>query len=388
METLKVLVADDEPGMRLGVERTLSRCCFPLPDFHEEVGFRVDKAGSGREALDLIETEPPDILVLDYKLPDIQGLDILQDITRRKLDILTVMITAYASLDVAISATRIGAFDFLAKPFTPDELENVLRKAAKHIYTHRKARKLQEERRQVRFQFISVLAHELKSPLSAVEGYLRILEKKMLGDAVEKYDTMIERSLTRLDGMRKMIFDLLDLTRIESGQKNRRLTSVDLVETARQSVEGVLAGAAERQIEVRLQADAPVRITADRGEIEIILNNLLTNAVKYNRDNGRVDLAIAAADGTAVITCTDTGVGMSPEETERLFGEFVRIKNEKTRHIVGSGLGLSIVKKLLNFYDGTIRVTSEPDRGSTFSVRLKDIPLAPVKKSAAQELET
>jgi two-component system, sensor histidine kinase and response regulator len=374
MTDLKLLVVDDEPGMRLGVERTLRRYRFKLPDFEDEVSFSIRLAATGTEALEMIEQEKPDIMVLDHKLPDIQGLDILVDITQRKLEILTIMVTAYASLEVAISATKNGAFDFLAKPFTPDELRNTIQKAAKHIFLHRQAQKLAQERRQVRFQFISVLAHELKSPIAAVEGYLRIVEKHMLGADINKYDPMVHRSLRRLKGMQKMILDILDLTRIESGKKNRDVTEVDVREVAEESIDGVLQDARERGIEIKMDAPDNIKMTADRGELEIIFNNFMTNSVKYNKDNGKVDVKILPRENGVNLIFADTGIGMSEEDVKRLFGEFVRIKNEKTRDILGSGLGLSIVKKLITFYNGSVDVKSVPDQGTTFTVRLDHTP--------------
>lgn len=370
MNELKILVVDDEPGMRMGVERTLRNYRIKLPGFEEEVFFNIRMAAAGKEAMAMMEMEKPDILLLDHKLPDIQGLDILLDISQKKLDILTIMITAYASLEVAISATKHGAFDFLAKPFTPDELRNATQKAAKQIFLQRQAQKLAAERRQVRFQFISVLAHELKSPIAAVEGYLRIVDKHMLGENIEKYDTMIQRSLRRLRGMQKMILDILDLTRIEAGTKNRELTDVNVTEVALESIDGVTPDAKERGISINLEAPENVTMHADRGELEIIFNNFLTNAVKYNRDNGRVDVKVQTDEHGITLGFSDTGIGMTEEERNRLFSEFVRIKNEKTKDILGSGLGLSIVKKLLMFYDGTVDVKSVPDEGTTFTVRL------------------
>ena len=111
-------------------------------------------------------------------------------------------------------------------------------------------------------------------------------------------------------------------------------------------------------------------MTADAGEIEMLLNNLLSNAVKYNRDGGRVDVTIARHGSQATIAVADTGIGMTAEEVGRIFGEFVRIKNEQTNHIPGSGLGLSIVKKLAQLYDGEVKVESRPDAGTTFTVVL------------------
>jgi len=373
MNELKLLVVDDEPGMRLGVERALRGFRFRLAGFEEEVSFEISMAATGNEAMALMRNQKPDILVLDHKLPDIQGLDILMEITQLKWDILTIMVTAYASLEVAISATKNGAFDFLAKPFIPDDLRNIIKKAARQIFLHRKAQKLAEERRQVRFQFISVLAHELKSPIAAVEGYLRIIEKHMMGGQIEKYDSMVQRSIRRLKGMQKMILDILDLTRIESGKKNRELTTVDAVTVAQESIEGVLIDAKERGIEIHLDAPPKLTFTADRGEIEIIMNNFITNAVKYNKDNGKINVILKPAQEGVTLIFSDTGIGMSEEEQKRLFGEFVRIKNEKTRDILGSGLGLSIVKKLLIFYDGSVEVKSKTDKGTTFTVHLKNL---------------
>ncbi len=131
------------------------------------------------------------------------GLDLLSQLSSRHLDILTIMITAYASIETAVTATKQGAFDFLAKPFTPSELKETIYKAAKHLIFMRQAHKLAQEKRKVRFEFISVLAHELKAPLAALDGYLNVLKERAAGDNPEVYDHMIDRCLTRIQGMRK-----------------------------------------------------------------------------------------------------------------------------------------------------------------------------------------
>ena len=373
-EALRVLVVDDEVGMRLAVERALRGFTVPLPDLELDVCFEVDQAGSGEEALELIAEMAPHILLLDHKLPGISGLDVLGTVSGESSDVLTIMITAYASIGTAIQATKLGAFDFLAKPFTPDELKAALRKATRHYVIRRQAQRLAAEKRQIRFQFLSVLAHELKAPLSAIEGYLYILRDRLAGDDPAAYDKVVSRSLTRVEGMRKLILDLLDLTRIESGQKKRELGPVDLAESVRACIETVLPAAKERGISVELLAPGPFPLTADKGEIEIILNNLLSNAVKYNRDGGRVDVRIDPRDAQLVLSVADTGIGMSPAECEKLFGEFVRIKNEQTRNIPGSGLGLSIVRRLARLYGGDAIVSSEKGVGTTFTVTLDREP--------------
>jgi two-component system sensor histidine kinase/response regulator len=374
MERLRTLVVDDEPGMREGIRRALDRFEFRIPDVDETFGFEVDTAESGAEAAEKIRSAAPDVLLLDYKLPDTTGLEILERFRPDLAESVTLMITAYASLDTAVSAIKGGAFDFLAKPFTPDELRKTLSKAAQNLILARQVKKLAREQRKVRFQFISVLGHELKAPLNAVEGYLHMIRDRTLGESLADYDEPLNRSLLRLTGMRKIIHDLLDLTRIESGSKRREAAEQDLPAIVKTAVETVLPQAEEKRVTLFVDAPPAFRFRCDAGEIEMILNNLISNAVKYNRDGGRVDVRLSDEDGIARLTVRDNGIGMTREETELLFREFVRIKNEKTRSILGSGLGLAIVKKLALMYGGDVAVESEPDRGSAFTVVLRPLP--------------
>ncbi len=370
MDTLRVLVVDDEEGMRLAVARALRNLSFVMPDHLGEVRFETETAESGEQALARVAEAPPDLVLLDHKMPGMSGLDVLDAIAPRQLDLLVVMITAYASLETAVSATRRGAYDFLAKPFTPEELRAAVFKACKHLVLQRQARRLAEERRRVRFEFISVVAHEMKAPLAAIDGYLLMLRDRVLGPEVAAYDQPVGRALARLEGMRKLIADLLDMTRIESGQKRREPELVELRDVAAAALELAAPAAAPRGVALALAGGDPAPLWADRSELELILNNLVSNAVKYNRDGGRVDVGLTRGPDGVTIRVADTGIGMTADESARLFGEFVRIKNEKTRRIEGSGLGLSIVRKLAQLYDGTVSVASEPDRGSVFTVTL------------------
>jgi two-component system, sensor histidine kinase and response regulator len=374
MDMLRVLVTDDELGMRLGVARTLRDFTVQVPDVEETIGFVVEEAASGEAALEKIRGSQPHILFLDHKMPGMSGLEVLEATRDLQSEMLTIMITAYASIETAVQATKRGAYDFLAKPFTPDELRNTTRKAAVRLALAKQTRKLAEEKRQVRFQFIRVLGHELKAPLNAVEGYLRLLQEGRLDDGSPAYVEAVERSLTRIEGMRKLVTDLLDVTHIESGQRQRHLAMVDLVQIARDVLETFAPETAAKRIEITLHAPEPVRLVADRGEIEMILNNLISNAVKYNREGGRVDVRLTREADRITIAVGDTGIGLTPEEAARLFGEFVRIRNEKTQGILGSGLGLSIVKKLACLYGGDANVTSQSGVGSTFTVVLCDQP--------------
>ncbi|HOK10551.1 MAG TPA: ATP-binding protein [Candidatus Hydrogenedens sp.] len=372
-ETFNVLVVDDEPGIRIGVARVLQNFSIELTEVDCKVSFTVDTVNSAEEAIEKIKTKPPHILLLDNKLPGMSGLEALEKIVAMKLlETYTVIITAYASIETAVKATKHGAYDFLPKPFTPTDLKSTIHKVVKQLIIERKARELEEEKKRMRFEFISLLAHELKAPLNAVDGYLRILKDMNMNDNPQLCQDLLERCLIRNDYMRKMINDLLDLTRIESGQKKRDITEVNLNELAKLAIETSLVEAQKRNITITLHAEEPVIIRADRDEMIIILNNLISNAVKYNKDNGKVDIYLQKEHNKIIIKVSDTGIGMTPEECAKLFQDFVRIRNKKTESILGSGLGLSTVKKLAQIYGGDVSVHSVPDEGSTFTVELCD----------------
>jgi len=372
MATLKVLVVDDEPGIRSGISRILQNFTVGYPFMDEDFDFDLIDAETGEKAIEIIDSQQIDIVLLDNKLPGIHGIEVLEYINKKNYDAEVMMITSYASLDLAVKATNNGAFNFVPKPFTPQELKAAMENITKHLFLKRISRKMNEEGQQLRFQFLSVLSHELKSPVNAIEGYLQIMQDKQVGENIGDYKVMIDRSLERLKGMRTLISDLLDLTKIETGVKTRDFKPVDITEVFRVSRDTIEPLAQQRNVKVHPVQEEGIYINADRGEMEIILNNLLSNAVKYNREGGEVTVNLNKQNSSLQISVEDTGIGMSEDEVSKLFGEFVRIKNMKTKNITGSGLGLSIVKKLVEMYDGEIRVESRPDVGSKFTVVIPD----------------
>lgn len=368
MEKFRILVVDDEPGIRAGVKRVLRKFSVDYPFMDDEIGFDVDEAATGEIAIEYLEKHAPDIILLDNKLPGIQGIDVLEFINENQIETYVVMITSYASLDLAVKATKHGAFDFVPKPFTPQELRSSMENVSKQLFLKRMTSKMQKEGKHIRFQFLSLLSHELKAPLTAVEGYLKMMQEKSLGDNLNDYSKMITRSLDRIGGMRNMIMDLLDLTRLESDKKQRSLESCNLTELAENSIATMQPFAIQKEVDIKFDAPEKLMITADPEEIEIILNNLISNGIKYNKSGGKVFIKIIESEHNFKIIVEDTGYGISVEDQKRLFNEFVRIKNENTKHISGSGLGLSIVKRITDYYQAEISVKSKLNEGSIFTI--------------------
>ncbi|MDX9770256.1 MAG: ATP-binding protein [Tenuifilaceae bacterium] len=370
MSQLKLLVVDDEPGIRTGAERALRNFSVGYPFMEEEFSYNIIEAETGEKAIEIIESQHIDIMLLDNKLPGIDGIEVLEYVKNKDYDISVMMITSYASLELAVKATNMGAFSFVPKPFTPQELRTSIESITKNLFLKRMTRQMRAEGQQNQFQFLSVLSHELKSPINAVEGYIKIMLEKQAGDSIDDYKVMLERSVERLKGMRTLILDLLDLTRIETGKKSRDIRSLDLHEIAKRVIDTVEPLAIQKNVKVHLDAEENSFYKADSHEVEIILNNFVSNAVKYNKDGGEVYVTIRKDPDFYEIAVEDTGIGISNDDQKLLFQEFVRIKNTQTRNITGSGLGLSIAKKMIELYNGTVEVQSTPDVGSKFTVRL------------------
>lgn len=370
MENLNVLVVDDEPGIRSGVSRILNNFTVSYPFMDADIGFKVIEAGTGEDAIEIINSNQIEIVLLDNKLPGIQGTDVLEFINKNKPEILVMMITSYASLELAVKATNNGAYDFIPKPFTPQELKSSLENVSKHLFLRGMTKKMHKEGKEIRYQFLSVLSHELKAPLNAIEGYLRLMQDKEAGENIANYEQMIDRSLQRIKGMRNLIMDLLDLTKIKFEKKTEKFKLVKVKDIAQNAIEAINPYAIQKDVVIHLTDLNNVEMNIDPGDLEILFNNLISNAVKYNVDGGKVDVIVESEKNKLNIKVKDTGIGMTNDETKKLFDEFFRVKNEQTKYIAGSGLGLSIVKRVVDLYNGEINVQSEVSKGSTFTVVL------------------
>jgi two-component system phosphate regulon sensor histidine kinase PhoR len=220
-------------------------------------------------------------------------------------------------------------------------------------------------------RFIRTMVHEFRSPMGAVKSLIEVAVDKSLGDQVDAYLPMLERAEKRIDGMVELIGDLLSLSRLDAQQDAPPAELVDVAPLAADVVEMRREFMSARSISAEIALEAglpPVLIAAD--DLRTVLTNLVGNAVKYNRDGGRVTVT-GRLDGEWVrLDVADTGIGMRPENLEHVFDEFFREKRKETRDLEGNGLGLAIVKRLVERAGGRLEVRSSDGEGSTFSVLL------------------
>lgn len=488
-----VLVVDDEDGIRLGAERILIR-----------MGLEVKTASRGNEALDIMSRENISIVLLDLKMPGIDGMEVLRQIKENNLNILVIVVTGYATVETAIEAMKQGAYDFIAKPFEPDHLRIVVNRAREKIRLTAETEILERERRRtladlgteksrlrtiieylpngivvtnskghvalvnpaflrqigldqsdssmgehieqyvkdesfcklvmeisqgkhndtadiptcefspaddrflmargrpvlgddneclgavvaveditdmkildrLKSEFVAKVSHELRSPLSTIHEQIAAVLKDMAGEESNDDKLVLARAKEKTSGLISLIGDLLDLSRIETGMVYQEPKPININVILKSIVEflGARAKSKRQSLILKLPADQLPSLTIDPMAIESIFGNLITNAINYTNEGGEILVTAENAGENIIVNVEDNGFGIDPAYHDKIFEKFFRVKNEKTRYITGTGLGLPIVKGLLNDLGGSIKLDSAPGRGSIFRVTI------PVKK--------
>ena len=488
IDTSYILVVDDEENIRDGSKRILSR-----------IGFRVMTASRGNEALDIMEREKPSIVFLDLKMPGMGGMEVFERIREIDETILVIIITGYATVETAIKAMKQGAYDFISKPFEPDQMRIVVNRAWEKIQLTREAEKLERERKrtlldldteksrirtilesfpngamvtntrgqvvlmnpafrqlleidpdlkpgnpiedyvpdkglcnlvkeisqgkyidyddipdyefalsgkkyllvraqpvlgekkeclgavinvmdisnmkildQLKSEFVAKVSHELRSPLSTIHEQLALVIRDMVGEASTGDQQILSRAKEKTQGLISLIGDLLDLSRIEEGIICHEPKSVNLEEILKNIVDFLETRAKGKgqSLTLDLSENTLSLLLADPIAIESIFGNLITNAINYTQEGGKITVKADQAGINVRVQVIDNGFGIEARHLENIFERFYRVKDEKTRYITGTGLGLPIVKELTNSLGGLIDVESNPGQGSTFTVLL------------------
>jgi two-component system phosphate regulon sensor histidine kinase PhoR len=492
---INALVVDDEQDIRDGAERILSR-----------MGCQVLTAAHGEEALDILVRDAVPLVLLDMKMPGMDGMEVLRRIREMDEGILVIVITGYATLETAIEAMKQGAYDFISKPFEPDQLRIVVNRALEKLRLTKEAKNLEDERRrtlsdldteksrtrtiieslpnavvvtnaqgqvvlmnpafrqildlspdrgpgdqiesyipdkglcdlvmeisqgkhidyddipayefslpnekfllargqpvvgegneclgavvnlvdittmraldQLKSDFVAKVSHELRSPLSTIHEQLAFVLNDVVGQTSESDQNIISRAKEKTEGLISLIGDLLDLSRIEAGPVSQESKPVKVEEVLKSVVDflGIKAKGRNQSFVLKLPKKPLPSITADPLALESIFGNLITNAINYTQEGGEIRVKADLAGINVRVEVADNGFGIEARYLDKIFERFYRVKNEKTRHIIGTGLGLPIVKGLIDSLGGLIDVESTPSKGSTFTV------LLPVKEANA-----
>ena len=422
---IRLLIVDDSPEDRELYRRLLAQ--------DREHAYELLEAETGEEGLALARERSPDCLLLDYRLPDVDGLEFLARLPAETL-VPVIVLTGQGSEAVAVEAMKSGAQDYLLKgSVTPDRLQHAVQNAIEKVALRRKveertaelaeanaalrrmyddleelveqrtaqlsvanedlkreirvrewaeqerarllvleqqARKQAEEANRTKDEFLATLSHELRTPLNAILGWVQVLRSgKLDPTAAARALETIERN-ARVQA--QLIADLLDVSRIITGKLRLDFKPVDLrriIDAALDSVRPA-ADAKGIQLEVSIAPLAsPVLGDADR--LQQVIWNLLSNSIKFTSRGGRVEVRLREADANAVIRVSDTGIGIRPDFLPYVFDRFRQAEGSITRTHGGLGLGLSIVRHLIELHGGTAEVESEGEgEGATFTVRL------------------
>lgn len=354
-----VLVIDDDPVMRLSCSKIL-----------EKSSYRVATFADGESGLEAAKTMDPDLVLVDLRMRGIGGIEVISAIHDLDPRIVLVVITGYATIQNAVEATKAGAYDFVPKPFSPEELRLVVGRGLERRQLLFETHRLELEREYLKRHFLTFVAHQLRSPLAAIHQYLGVM--KRFGDSPEdreKRRQWTDRCLRRSDELMALIRDWLTLSRVESGCLGGPAGPVDLAPLVREILESYENLAAEKR--VTLNADIPSEgcvVRGDRTCLGVLIDNLVINAITYNRPGGEVRVSARPSDANVELEVADTGVGIPPAALPTLFEEFSRIRSRAEGGPQGSGLGLAICKRIAKELGAAIEVESQENVGSIFRV--------------------
>jgi len=470
-EKHNILVIDDEKRIRDVTNRMLT-----------EEGFTVALAETGEIGMKMVDEKHYDIVLLDLMMPGISGLDVLEHLKSHHPYSVVIVITGYATLEHSIEAMKKGAFDFIPKPFSPQDLRIVITKAIEFIRTLQdianeksrmgilvnqlsggvmatdiqkrvalanpaflrmidyfeedaigqlagdvvrnekiermidKALSMHEEKfadlteeldfgdnilsvrcipfrdrlnrnlgtitvvydittlkkmDQLKSDFVSMVAHEVRSPLNSIGMQLKVILDGLAGDVTEKQQEILDRASGKIKALNNLCTELLDLARIESGLIVQEKEKLNMGKLLQDQTSFFQEAARAKEIQLELDTIPELQpVLANLGNMEEVFSNLVSNAINYTPDGGKVTISVRVEKKYLCITVSDTGFGIPGEDLERIFERFFRVKNEKTRHIIGTGLGLPIVKSIVEAHNGKIKVESELGKGSRFYIYL------------------
>ena len=416
---LLILIVDDSPEDRALYRRLLEQ--------DGENHYRFLEAETGEDGLAAALAESPSCLLLDYRLPDVDGLEFLSRLRTEEENLPVIVLTGQGSEAVAVEAMKSGAQDYLLKgAVTRARLQGAVQNAIEKVELRRKveeqtaelqrmyqdlevlveqrtaelsvaneelkkeirtrewaererarllileqeARKQAEEANRLKDEFLATLSHELRTPLNAILGWTQVLRTGRLDEATSlRALETIERNAK---AQAQLISDLLDVSRIITGKLRLELRPVELPRIIDAALDSVRPAADAKEIRLEVSLDSlRSPILGDSDRLQQVVWNLLSNAIKFTPKGGQVSVRLETAPGSTAIRVADTGAGIRPDFLPYVFDRFRQAESTITRSHGGLGLGLSIVRHLVELHGGTVEVESEGEgRGATFTVRI------------------
>lgn len=354
----RILLIDDE-------EIVLDSCTEILRGEPYELATAAD----GVRGLERLREFRPDLVVVDLKMPGLSGFEVLERIREADPTVVPIVITGYATVSSAVEAMKRGAYDFLPKPFTPEEFRLIVRRGAEKRSLVRETMALRREKGLLREHFAAIVSHELKAPLAAIQQNLYALERELAPLASEDQ----RQRLGRVKGRVGDLLQLIDTWRrgaVDLEALKERFAAVPVRLPVEKAVESLSVHAARKAVEIA--ATVPDRspvVWGDQGTLTEVLVNIVGNAVKYSREGGRVDVTAAAAADTVRLTVADTGLGIGADDLPHIFDAFYTARPGAAGER-GSGLGLAVSRRIIEVHGGAIAVESTPGKGSTFVITL------------------
>jgi signal transduction histidine kinase len=363
----RILLADDNADMREYVTRLLT------PDF------AVEAVADGRAALASVRAQLPDLVLADVMMPALDGYGLLkalrEDPVTREVPI--VLLSARAGEEARVEGMRAGADDYLVKPFSAREL---LARVGAHVQMarmrrasgerERALRQAAEDANRVKATFLATMSHELRTPLNAILGYTDLLDAEVAGSLTDGQKSQLQRIHLASRHLLKMIEEILSFSRIEAGREEVHLETIDVAELAVETCRLVEPLAVQKSL--TFDYDGPTErlfIKSDGGKVRQILLNLLSNAIKFT-ERGGVSVRVTDEGQEVSLEVRDSGVGIAPDQLDRIFEPFRQATSTGPRRHGGTGLGLTVSRELARLLGGDISVASVPHHGSTFTFRV------------------
>jgi signal transduction histidine kinase len=409
--------AEGEKPLVLVVENNVEMNRFVCETLAPE--HRTESAFDGKEGLDKAVALVPELIVSDVMMPEMSGEQLVAEIRRRHaLDgVAILLLTAKADDALRVRLLRQGAQDYIMKPFSPDELraragnlvtvkrtrdvlqqaldtqtrdlEQLARDVAQRkrdlqtaLESMRVAREHAEQASQLKTNFLSMVSHELRSPLATLQLQLERIQSRAGGVSAPEIDVLVQRMAGSTGRLQDLIEGLLQYARIQSGRLTTDIETFDVRGLAREVLEEVRMQAEDKGLTLVMECPAELPpLVSDPRLVRLILVNLLGNAIKFT-EQGMIKLALAHDGGAHRLAVTDTGPGIPREHQTRIFEPFEQMEPARKKHLVGVGLGLALVREMVSSLHGTMALDSAIGAGSTFEVTLPPSGPAPAPERA------